>query len=81
MDYSGQTKSFEIAKVALHPDDIVLVVDEWSQTGAQLKASVSLIEKMGAKAFGAVCYSMNSKVKTDPFFTKYKLHSLLTSER
>lgn len=81
VDYSGDTKIFEIARVAIHEGDILLVVDEWSSTGAQLKASISLIEKMSGKVVGATCYSMNARVKADPFFAQYKLHSLLTSQR
>ena len=81
VDYSGDTKTFEIAKEAVHPNEKVLVVDEWSSTGAQLKASISLIEKMGGTISGATCYSMNARVKSDPFFAKYKLHSLLTSKQ
>ena len=81
VDYSGDTKTFEIAKEAIHQGDNLLIVDEWSSTGAQLKASISLIENMGAHVVGAACFSMNAKVKADPFFAKYKLHSLLISER
>jgi adenine phosphoribosyltransferase len=80
VDYSGDTKTFEIAKEAIHQGDTLLIVDEWSSTGAQLRASISLIEKMGGKVLGAACYSMNSRVKSDPLLAKYQLHSLLTSE-
>jgi adenine phosphoribosyltransferase len=81
VDYSGNTKTFEVAKEAIHQGDNLLVIDEWSSTGAQLRASISLLEHMGANVVGAACFSMNAKVKADPFFEKYKLHSLLTSER
>ncbi len=80
VDYSGETKSFEIARGAIRVDDTFLIVDEWSSTGAQLKASFSLIEKMGGSVIGAVCYSMNARVKVDPLLSKYMLHSLLVSE-
>jgi adenine phosphoribosyltransferase len=79
-DYSGETKSFEIVKGAIQPDDTILIVDEWSSTGAQLKAAISLIERMQGKVAGATCYSMNARVKADPALVAYKLHSLLTSE-
>ena len=80
VDYSGNAKAFEIAREAIREGDTLLIVDEWSSTGAQLKASIALIEKMGGKVIGAACYSMNARVKADPLLAKYRLHSLLTSD-
>ncbi len=78
-DYSGQAKKFEVAKSAIQENDVALIVDEWSETGSQLKAGISLLERMGAKVVGAACFNMDTKVTADPFLTKYQLHSLLTS--
>ena len=80
VDYSGDAKTFEIVRGAIQKGDALLIVDEWSSTGAQLKASASLIEQMGGRVIGAVCYSMNARVKADPLLKKYILHSLLVSE-
>ncbi len=80
VDYSGDTKTFEIARGVIFEGDTVLIVDEWSSTGAQLEASALLIEKMGGVVIGAACYSMNARVKANPLLSKYVLHSLLVSE-
>jgi adenine phosphoribosyltransferase len=80
-DYSGKEKVFEVANAAVFPGDNLLIVDEWSSTGAQLRASISLLESMGANIVGAACFSMNAKVKEDPFFAKYILKSCITSLR
>lgn len=46
-DYSQADKTFEIASDAIQSGDTVLVVDDWSETGTQLKAAFKLIERLG----------------------------------
>jgi adenine phosphoribosyltransferase len=48
VDYSGQRKSLEIRRDALQPGSRVLLVDEWVETGTQVKAAIELLEKQGA---------------------------------
>ena len=48
VDYTGHEKSLEIRKDALEPGCRVLLVDEWVETGAQVKAAIQLLERQGA---------------------------------
>lgn len=76
-DYSNTTKSFEIASNAISSGDQILLVDEWSETGSQMRAAIKLIEKFGAKVVGVTCFNIDQKVREKPEFSKYKLHSIL----
>jgi adenine phosphoribosyltransferase len=49
IDYTGGEKSLEIRLDALTTSDRVLLVDEWIETGAQVKAAISLIEGLGVE--------------------------------
>ena len=74
-DYTKKEKSFEIAVDAISKDERVLIVDDWSETGAQLKATVSLVESMGGIVIGASCFNIDKPVFEDPILLKYKLVS------
>ena len=47
VDYTDQVKSLELRKGAIEPGTRVLLVDEWIETGSQVKAAVELIEGQG----------------------------------
>lgn len=49
IDYTGSEKSLEIRPDALAISNRVLLVDEWIETAAQVKAAISLIEGLGAE--------------------------------
>jgi adenine phosphoribosyltransferase len=49
IDYTGKEKSLEIRLDVLAPSNRVLLVDEWIETAAQVKAAISLIEERGAE--------------------------------
>lgn len=76
-DYSHEKKNLEIVKDALKPTDKVLIVDDWSETGAQLKAAINLIEQLGAIVIGISCINLDRAVKEDEVLKKYKLHSVV----
>ena len=48
VDYSGQEKSLEIRRDVLQPGSRVLLVDEWVETGAQVRAAIELLERQEA---------------------------------
>ena len=52
MDYSGHRKSLETAKNAPLNGKRVLIVDEWVETGAQIKAVMALLEKFDCSVTG-----------------------------
>ncbi len=49
IDYTGKEKSLEIRPDALDSSNRVLLVDEWIETAAQVKAAIDLIEGQGAE--------------------------------
>lgn len=52
MDYTGQTKSLELRRDAIESGTLALVVDDWVETGAQVLAAVSLVERLGGVVVG-----------------------------
>lgn len=52
-DYRGRTVELSIRAGSLSPTDRVLVVDDWTATGAQLRALRALVGDAGAEYVGA----------------------------
>lgn len=65
VDYTGKEKSLEIRPDVLDPSDRVLLVDEWVETAAQVKAAISLIERQGAEvaAVLSICIDDSQTVR------------------
>ena len=76
IDYTKTTKSFEITRNSINKGDKVLIVDEWIETGAQLKAAISLIEGLGGKVIGISTLNADKNEQTKILFEKYNLKSL-----
>jgi adenine phosphoribosyltransferase len=76
MDYSRTQKTLEIAEGILSKADKVLVIDDWSETGAQLRGAIDLAEKCGAKVVGAAAVNIDDKVLQDARLSKYILHDI-----
>ncbi len=74
IDYSQTPKTLEIAVGALSIDDKVLVIDDWSETGAQLRGAISLAEQAGATVIGAAAIHIDDKVLHDDKLSPYLLH-------
>ena len=74
VDYTGKEKSFELNKKTIKKGEKVLLVDEWIETGAQMKAAISLIEKAGGVVAGISVLSADEKVKN--LFEKYTFHAI-----
>jgi adenine phosphoribosyltransferase len=64
-DYTGEHKGLEISRGAIRPGECILLVDEWSETGAQLAAAVRLIEKQGGTIAGIAVIHMDKNRRTD----------------
>lgn len=77
IDYSGEGKAFEVAEDALTPADRVLVVDDWSETGSQLRAAITLVERSGARVVGAALVNVDPRVRRDPRLGRYRLHAAM----
>jgi len=75
-DYSGKRKTFEINKNSVKKSDKVLIVDEWLETGAQVKASINLVEKLGGKVVGISVLNTDKKQVTLDLRKKHNLHAI-----
>ena len=76
VDYTRTKKSFELNKGAIKKGDLILIVDEWIETGAQVKAAIKLIEKQGGKVVGITALNADKNKKTQVLFTKYNLNPI-----
>lgn len=77
VDYTKTTKSFEMTKNSITKGDRVLIVDEWIETGSQVKAAISLIEGLGGKVAGITTINADKNENTKVLFDKYNLKSLI----
>jgi adenine phosphoribosyltransferase len=71
VDYTGQRKTLELRQDALAPGKRVLVVDEWIETGAQVRAAIQLIEGQGGIIAGIASLHMDDNEHTEPLRATY----------
>ena len=64
-------------KSLLQPGDRVLIIDDWIETGGQMKALVKLVEKQGATVVGISVIGANRIRKTKSLFDNYDLKCIL----
>jgi adenine phosphoribosyltransferase len=76
VDYTGQTKSLELRSGILQPGTRVLLVDEWIETGAQVKAAIQLIQRQGGIVAGIAAINMDINKHTKPLLEKYRCHTV-----
>lgn len=79
-DYSEEDKVLELAQDRIPRGARVLMVDDWSETGAQLKAAASLVRRLGAVPVGAACIGIEPKALADPDLASLRLVSVLPPE-
>jgi len=79
IDYNKE-ESFEIKKNSLKKEDRVLLVDEWIDTGAQIKAAIELIEKFSAKIVGITTIYLNLNKETEKLSENYRIKYLKASK-
>lgn len=77
IDYTKERNSFEMNKSLILPGDRVLLVDDWAETGGQLKGLIKLLEKRGAVVAGISLLGFNRVKKTRALEEKYKLRSII----
>lgn len=51
-DWQGNVNELEVLRATLEPQDRVLIVDDWAETGSQATATRSLIERCGSSYVG-----------------------------
>lgn len=77
IDYGGELKTLELPDDALKPGDQVVLVDDWSETGGQLRAAISLIESYGANVLGIAAINIDAAARLDPILSRYRLHAAI----
>ena len=76
VDYTGQEKSLELRVDAIQTGTRVLVVDEWVETGAQVRAAIELLEKQGGGVIGVASINMEDNAVTRLLRDKYQCHTV-----
>ncbi len=76
IDYTGQEKSLELRIDAIKQGTRVLIVDEWIETGAQVKAAIQLIEGQGGVIAGIASISLDTNDATRPLLERYNCHTV-----
>ncbi len=66
VDYTGRRKGLEIAADAVAAGDRVLVVDDWAEAGAQLEATIELVERLGGSVVGASLINVDARARAPP---------------
>jgi adenine phosphoribosyltransferase len=76
VDYSGKPKELEIRPDVLRPGMRVLIVDEWVETGAQVRAAIELSERLGAEVLGIATICMDHNDNTADLQERYIVHTV-----
>ena len=76
IDYTSHEKSLELRVDAIKRGTRVLLVDEWIETGAQVKAAVQLVEGQSGIVVGITAISMDVNEFTRPLLESYNCHTV-----
>ena len=76
-DYSGEEKSLHLVVGALDHDSRVLLVDDWTETGAQIRAAVDLCVAAGASLVGVTVINADPNARKRLQKDGLRLHSAL----
>ena len=76
VDYTNTSKSFEINRASIQKGEKILVVDEWIETGTQIKAAIKLIEELGGEVIGITSLCCHKNENTQVVFDKYNLKAI-----
>jgi adenine phosphoribosyltransferase len=72
VDYTGQRKTLELRRDAMKLGTRVLLVDEWIETGAQVRAAIQLIEGQGGVIAGIASLHLDDNEQTEPLRARYR---------
>jgi len=77
VDYTGTASGFEVNKALIDPEDRILLVDDWVETGGQLRGLTKLLEKRGAIVCGISVLGFNTAGASGKLRDAYPLASIL----
>tara|TARA_Y100000310_G_C20669223_1_gene809329 strand:- start:1239 stop:1757 length:519 start_codon:yes stop_codon:yes gene_type:complete len=75
-DYTKKKKVFEINKDLIKKNDKILIVDDWIESGSQMKAAIKLIEKLNGEVVGISVLRAHKDNKTKELFDKYNCKAI-----
>ncbi len=78
VDYTHKRKALEIRADAITRGMKVLIVDEWIETGAQVKAAIELVERLGGAVVGVATINVDVNENTRSLMEKYNFQSPTT---
>ncbi|MBE7156849.1 MAG: adenine phosphoribosyltransferase [Rhodospirillales bacterium] len=76
-DYRQRQSALHLVTDAVSSGQRVLVIDDWSETGAQALAAIQLLEQAGAAVVGASFIHLDARVRRDSRFRAYQLQAIL----
>ena len=76
MDYTGELKTLEMRLGSIQPGEHILLVDEWIETGAQIKAAAALIERQGGIVAGIATINIDNNPVTRALQAQYTCHAV-----
>lgn len=76
IDYSGSEKTLELDKDMIIKDENYLIIDDWIETGSQVKAAIEMIEYLGGNVVGISTIGSDRNKNTEELFIKYNLKSI-----
>lgn len=76
VDYTGKKKSLELRRGGFMAGTRILLVDEWIETGAQVKAAIELINMVGGNVVGIASINIDKNSDTKELLDNYKCHTV-----
>lgn len=71
IDYSGKIKKLEIETSSIKAGEKVLMIDDWFETGRQIRQSIKLVEKLNGEIIGISVIVDETNDETKDFLKKY----------
>lgn len=75
-DYSNKAKAFEVNKNSISKRDKLLLVDEWIETGTQMRQAIKLIKQLKGEVVGISALAAHKDHKTKDLWDNYNLNSI-----
>lgn len=73
---SGHFKRLELRTDAVSVGDRILIVDDWIETGAQMKSALGLFEHTKAEVVGMAAICIERNEKTEKLRAQYHCHDV-----
>jgi adenine phosphoribosyltransferase len=71
-DYTGTDKCLAVRKGIIVPGTRVLLVDDWIETGAQIKAAIDLVQLEGGVLIGVAAINIDKNEATRTLLQEYR---------